>query len=422
MLEPTSVDAQLDATRADRLRVLVVGAGVAGVTLAQLLRRDGLHPVLVERSAEAKDAGYMLALMPLVDPVLDDLDLRAEYLDRTVPLDRYVIRSSTGATNREYSIAGLLEGFGDYRGISRGELLRLLGSTGGAVSYGTTVTALDQPATGDHVEATLRTGETSTVAEFDVVVVADGLRSATRELLLPASRVARIDTGWGGWVAWAEPPAGAETLGEELWGAGFFVGVYPVPGRVGVIVAGRHDETAAGPAAFVAGVRRRLRHVDTRLDSALTAVTDADSPYYWSLTDCRVDAWAHDRVVLVGDAAVGFLPTAGIGACMAMESVWALGARLRTTTPDRVASTLTDFERAQRPRVEAAQDNSRGLARLMFHRSRALAKVRDVAARVVPMQTALRPIRKLLRTAPTARAAGGARRPGHARAHPAARR
>ena len=49
MLEPVPLSQQLAAVRNDTVRVLVVGAGVAGVTLAQLLRRAGLHPVLVER-------------------------------------------------------------------------------------------------------------------------------------------------------------------------------------------------------------------------------------------------------------------------------------------------------------------------------------------------------------------------------------
>ena len=86
MLTATSVQTQLGAVRADRLRVLVVGAGVAGVTLAQLLRQEGLHPVLLERSGQHADSGYMLALMPMVDPVLEDLGLREEYRARSVGL------------------------------------------------------------------------------------------------------------------------------------------------------------------------------------------------------------------------------------------------------------------------------------------------------------------------------------------------
>jgi threonine dehydrogenase-like Zn-dependent dehydrogenase len=41
MLEATSIQTQLAAAGDDRLRVLVVGAGVAGLTVAQLLRARG---------------------------------------------------------------------------------------------------------------------------------------------------------------------------------------------------------------------------------------------------------------------------------------------------------------------------------------------------------------------------------------------
>jgi 2-polyprenyl-6-methoxyphenol hydroxylase-like FAD-dependent oxidoreductase len=397
MLEARSIQAQLAEAREDRPRVLVVGAGVAGVTVAQLLRGQGLHPVLVERSAREAGSGYMLALMPLVDPVLEALGVREAYLAGSVGLDRYRFRNRAGTRLGEYSLAGLLERFGDYRGISRGELLAVLGSGGGAVTYGATVTALRQrPAA---VAAILEDGSDAHEAEFDLVVAADGLHSATRGLVLRPDQVATYDSGWGGWVAWAEPDADVD-LADELWGAGVFVGTYPVKGRVGVIVAGPRSDTAAGTERFVDRVRRRSGSVGSRIDRALDVVARHPDAYYWSLTDCRSDAWSVGRVVLVGDAAAGFLPTAGIGAAVAMESAWVLAGLLDAAAPDRVLDVLGRYEEAQRPRVEAAQANSRQLARLMFLRSPALSGLRNTVARFVPLGTALRPIVELLRHQP----------------------
>ncbi|MQA06204.1 MAG: FAD-dependent monooxygenase [Streptosporangiales bacterium] len=400
MLEDVSSHAQVEAARTDPIRVLIVGADVAGLTLAQLLRRAGLHPVLVERGDEGTDAGYMLALLPLATPVIDDLGLLDEFRAHTIEFDRYVIRTHRGATNKEYSMSGLLSRYGEYRGISRGELMRLFATVGGTVTYRTTATAIEQPEHGP-ARVTLTTEGTSLTAEFDLVVVADGLHSTTRKLAVPHAELDEVDTGWGGWVVWTPPFPDATTLGEEVWGAGAFVGSYPVAGQNGVIVAGPNDRTRSGPAEFVARLRRELRHVDGRLDAILTAVAAADDPYYWYLTDCRTSSWRGRRVVLLGDAAVGFLPTAGIGACMAIESAWVLSRRLGTASATKVPSTLAAFEAAQRPRVEAAQQNSRQLANLMFNSSRTVAVLRDVATRLVPLQVALRPIRTLLETAPS---------------------
>jgi 2-polyprenyl-6-methoxyphenol hydroxylase-like FAD-dependent oxidoreductase len=100
-------------------------------------------------------------------------------------------------------------------------------------------------------------------------------------------------------------------------------------------------------------------------------------------------------VGLVGDAAAGFLPTAGIGAAMAMESAGVLGGLLCRGRADTVPELLRRFEARQRPRVEAAQQNSRALARLLFRTSRPVAVVRDVGSRLISLETALGPIRRL---------------------------
>src|SRR5918995_3137262 len=103
MLEPVALGDQLAAVRRDSLRVLVVGAGVAGVTLAQYLRTAGRDPVLAERRAGDADPGYMLGLMPLVDPALRHLGVEDAYRERSVPVRRYLLRDRTGRPLRDHS-------------------------------------------------------------------------------------------------------------------------------------------------------------------------------------------------------------------------------------------------------------------------------------------------------------------------------
>ncbi|MCC3764922.1 FAD-dependent monooxygenase [Glycomyces sp. TRM65418] len=398
MLEPTSLQEQLEAAREDRLRVLVVGAGIAGLTLAQLLRRDGRRPVLIERAGPDAPSGYMLALMPLVDPVLAELGLTDEYRVRSVPMDRYRIRNRRGALTREYAMGELLDAYGDYRGISRGELMAALATSGGTVAHHTTVKALRQDA--NEVTATFAAPEGAPEAAFDVVIAADGLHSSTRDLILAEDQVGAYDSDWGGWVVWTEADDDTD-LGEELWGAGWFVGTYPVKDRLGVIVCVPRSEEPRGLAAVAAAIRREVPRAGSRMDRVLADIGDGREAYFWPLFDHRSTTWSTGRVGLVGDAAAGFLPTAGIGAGMAIESAAALARRLRDCTPDRVASVLHAHERSQRPRVEAAQQNSRQLARLMFNTGRAATVLRDTAARFVPLSAAIKPIRRLLEDRPT---------------------
>jgi 2-polyprenyl-6-methoxyphenol hydroxylase-like FAD-dependent oxidoreductase len=298
---------------------------------------------------------------------------------------------------REDSMAEVIAGFGDYRGIARGDLLEVLSTDGCPVAFESTVTEPTEHAGG--VEIAIANAGVSHRLEFDLVVIADGMGSTTRQLVPAYRPVAITDTQWGGWVVWT--PADDDTgLGEEVWGDGFFIAMYPVAERLGIFLGGPRADTAVGPAAFVEWVRGRLSTVNPRIARALTAVGREANAYYWSLTDCRAPAWTTGRTVLLGDAAAGFLPTAGVGAGMAMESAWVLASMVRHADPARLADLMRAFERGQRPRVESAQDNSRQLAKLMFHRSRALACAREFALRLVSVERALRPIRRLLQEQP----------------------
>jgi 2-polyprenyl-6-methoxyphenol hydroxylase-like FAD-dependent oxidoreductase len=261
----------------------------------------------------------------------------------------------------------------------------------------TTVAALQQ--NDAEVTAVFASPEGAVDAEFDVVIAADGLHSATRGMVLADDRVGAFDSGWGGWVAWTEADADID-LGEEMWGTGWFVGTYPVKDRLGVIVCVPRSEERQGLAGFTARVRREVPEAGSRLDRVLAEIGDGREAYFWPLLDRRSATWHSGRVGLVGDAAAGFLPTAGIGAGMAIESAAVLANCLRECAPEAVASALRRYEESEKPRVEAAQQNSRQLARLMFNTGRTAAAIRDTATRFVPLSAALKPIRRLMEDRP----------------------
>lgn len=378
--------------------MLVVGAGVAGVCVARILQGQGLHPVLLERSNRDTDAGYMLGLMPLVDEPLRRMGVWEQYRDLSVAMHRYQLRSSRGRAIRTYSFAPVFAPYGRYGGIERGELIEAMAASSLPATLGATVRALRQDTAG--ATATIDTSDGSLDASFDLVIAADGLNSATRSLLMELSEVERFDTGWSGWVAWSEAETSSSDLYAETWGRGFFIGRYPVRNRVGVFVGGPRTQTAAGPAAFTGHIRSRLGRVDRLTEAALAAIESAADPFQWDLADARSARWALGRVILLGDAAAGFLPTAGVGAAMAVESAAVLATYLSAVPADGIAQALKKYEQAQRPRVLTAHDNSRLLSKLMFATGRTFCTARDLVARFMTVGAALGPIIKLNRSTP----------------------
>lgn len=395
MLTSVSIQDQYAAAEKDDIKILIVGAGIAGVSAAQMLRKDGRHPVLVEKNADNDHPGYMLALMPMVDRLLDDLGVHESYRHSSVLFDKYGLHGHRGKLLRVDEMGSLLNPFGEYRGIARGKLLHVLSQDNCDVSFDTTLAGMELKDNKRLVQ--LKTDGVIRDFVFDLVIIADGVHSRTREYLLADSEVNCIDTNWGGWVVWA-PEDEKMSLGEELWGAGFFMGIYPVHGKLGMFIGGNKNDTKKGTKDFVRRVRKKLKVISPRLESCLQAFEKADNPFYWSLDDCRCSKWAFDKAVLLGDAAAGFLPTAGIGAGMAMESAWILARMLRQANKQNLPVLLNAFEATQKPRVESAQDNSRQLAKLMFKKSNLLARVRDLAMHFVSVKVALKPIERILET------------------------
>ena len=354
-----------------RLRILIVGAGVAGTTLAALLRQRGEHPVLIERASKEEAGGYMLGLLPLGGRVLNGLKLSQAYEKESVSVSIYDLYGRKGQRLHRYPLTPLVERFGSWRGIERGALLALLRKQAGEVRFETTVTGIAET---DHgAKATFSDGSTG---QFDLIVGADGIQSSIRDLILGAKEVDHFDTGWGGFVLWSRPELGASDTYSELWSAGWGIGLYPVPNRIGIFLAGRHKDLIKTDAeSYAARIEGRLR--PSPFLDALKARERKQTGFYWKMEDYRAKTWSRGRTVLLGDAAAAFLPTAGVGASAAMDSAAALADEISRADSRHMDYALDLYEKRQRDRVEKSQKNSRDLAQFMFVNTSPTAWARD---------------------------------------------
>ncbi len=390
MLQTSQLSSQIELAGTDAVRTLIVGAGVAGATLAALMRKRGRHPVLIERAGVDAPEGYMLGLLPFGANALHTLDAYPEYLAASSAVGSCRLGDARGRLIRQVNFRDLFDAGGDLRGIERSTLIDVI-SGDGVVTRGVTVTALAEAK--NDVAVTFSDGK---VASFDLVVAADGLHSRTRSLVVGEREIRYRDTGWAGWVVWAELGDHPADSCSGYWGAGRFVGFFPVRGRVGILVSGPIGASADGPEAFIETFRRQAGPLAPAVEIALNSLQNAVNPFLWRFVDCRSERFAHGRVVLLGDSCAGFLPTAGVGAAMAMDSAAALDDELSRTDAAHVRSALELYERRQHPRVLAAQNDARTLARVMFTQSRLMAWVIRSTTRLIGPRLALGRIRRVM--------------------------
>lgn len=356
------------------MKILIAGAGIGGLALAALLRQRNIDCEIAERAPDLSHAGYMLGLYPLGTRTLLGLGLRDRFLDVSERYTTYTICNGHGEAIHTYNLAEALEPFGYMGGLMRKELLDMLRSKCEDVPI-----TFDKPLVGfqqrgDCVTAQFGDGSEAT---YDALIGADGIHSKTRQFLSGAQP--DHETGWGCWVWMLKSPERPPDQCTEYWGAGRLIGVYPVRGAFGVV--------AAGPSRFIGpeavgddGVM--LRAYFSEMGSSVADILGAlpetlDGLFYWRLNDVRSEMWTDGRVALLGDSACAFLPTAGVGASMALESASVMADELSRTDAKYLPHALGLYEKRRRRRAEAAQDDSRKLASMMTIESLPLAWGRD---------------------------------------------
>jgi FAD-dependent urate hydroxylase len=361
--------------------VLVIGAGMAGLTLAARLCQQGRSPVIVER-AGSLEGGYALGLYPMGSCVLHGLGSYEALVKQAMVLERYEMASSSGQVLQSFDVSVLTGAVGPLLMISRSDLVRLLEASCAAADLrrGVTVSSLVQRP--EVVEVGFDDG---TAELFDMVAACDGADSATRELVF--GPVQGYDSGWILWTWWADASRFEGAVAREWWGAGTGFGAYPVPGQVMCAAGGPRD------ALHGDDVRSMLhRHLASLTDHNAVvgaAIDDMRGAYSWAMRDVRADRWIDGRVALCGDAAVGFMPTAGVGASYAMRAAAGLADELSRADAASVPLALELYQKRCRAVIERGQTDSRRLARVMFVRHPQLAWARDQLSRRYPAERAL---------------------------------
>ncbi|MCF6744053.1 salicylate 1-monooxygenase [Blastococcus sp. KM273128] len=340
----------------------MVGAGIAGLTVANTLIASGADCHVFEQAGQFADVGAGIQVAPNAARVLHRLGLGPS-LDAVAVRPRRIEmrRWDDGAVLRSTDLEPCAELFGaPYYTVHRADLHRVLVEhlPCGVVHLGRRcVGAVEGP---DGVALRHSDGSTTTV---DVGIGADGIRSVLRRLVADDEPTFSGQHIVRGLVPGTAVPELAADPRVQLWlGPGQHLVCYPVRGgrlisfgaTIPASTAGDESWTAPGSASEL-----RARYWDWHpvVDRILAA---AEEVTRWALHDREVlHRWSTARTTLVGDAAHPMLPFLAQGANQAIEDAMVLARGLRGIATGEVAPALLGYEELRRARTEEVHRTSR---------------------------------------------------------------
>jgi salicylate hydroxylase len=329
----------------DRIEVAISGAGIAGLTAALCLARQGNLVHLFEKAQSFTEIGAGIQLSPNAMQILHLMDLREQIEAHAMEPEAIEIR--VGSTGRLLTSIPLrdacLERYGaPYLVVHRADLMQVLVNAARLEPNinMTTGTEIGNVRSGvDNVTFSIAGDQ----FQAGLLLAADGVQSSIRQAITGQTAADLRKTAWRASLQAPryEGMISAERTGLWLGKAAHLVH-YPLrQGNIlNLVLIGNAD--ASAPHFLLA-----------QFDNAVRKLAAEAEWKPWPLM--HVDPggnWFAGRVAFLGDAAHAMLPTAAQGGAMAIEDGFML-AHCLNSSPDGPETALARWQQIRKPRVSA---------------------------------------------------------------------
>lgn len=351
-------------------KILITGASVGGNTVAWWLSRQGFDVTVVERADNFREGGQNVDVRGAGREVLRRMGLEEAAMDLTTG------ESGTDWVDKDNSVIArfAVEDIGDgptaELEIMRGDIARIIYEPTlqrATYRFGDTIEGVEQDDAGSVV--TFKSGITE---RYDIVIIAEGVGSSTRELLFPGeNRMRYMDLT----IAYFSIP-GKDSDGKfarqynTIGGRGATL----KPGSDGKlrVYMGVH-KVAEGEQKW--GTERQKQflldqfaHDSWEFPRILKEIPKVEDFYFDVMRQVKMDRWSKGGVVLTGDAAWCATPLSGIGTTLAIVGGYVLAGEIAKTND--YAEAFRIYERIMRPFVKEGQGLPKIVPRLLWPHTR----------------------------------------------------
>ena len=326
--------------------VLISGAGIAGTVLAYWLAQHDFAITILERSRSDSQAGQIIDIEGPAREIMRRMGLMEEIVGKVSHEAGIRFVDDAGKEYARFPAGEGGLGVSNEIEIMRPELAGvLMGAVervgGVKVRYGCGVSGVRQLEKEGKalVDIEDRVSNTMSTEEFDFLVACDGLRSTTRDLVLPVEQRRECLKPTGFFAAFFSIPAKPHDRP--------YATLLNAPGRRTVFLKPLTDEQTSayltcGKASpqlrearasrdFQAQKRVLARHFEGlgwETERVLEGMRGTQNFYFEEITQVKLGRWFEGRCVLLGDTAYCPSPLTGQGTNLAILGAYVLAAKL----------------------------------------------------------------------------------------------
>lgn len=336
-------------------RILISGAGIAGLTLAYFLKQKGFEPVVIERSETLRDNGYMIDFFSSGVSVSEKMGISDELSKRDVGSNRIIQYTEKGKQNLKLNMNAFRSFLkGKFFNLLRTDLVDILYRKTKKeieIRFGYNIETITQDDRG--VNITYKNGEAD---RFDLLIGADGFNSNVRQKTYNDNEIEKKYLGY--YVCAFNHKVPLHLKEKE-------VASMICPKRQ--VVSYMTDDNSTSLFVFISSLKNSLTDKE-KIDVLKNEFAEFVSPipeiieqasgknfFFDQVSQVRIkSSWYKGRVALVGDSAYCITLLSGQGASMAMTGAYVLAEKLKQF-PDDYLKAFSEFEKDLRPKVERMQ-------------------------------------------------------------------
>jgi 2-polyprenyl-6-methoxyphenol hydroxylase-like FAD-dependent oxidoreductase len=324
------------------LQILIVGAGIAGLSLGRALLSRGFSVEIVERATAWPVSGAGLYLPGNGVRAIAALGLADVLMARAARISHQRILDHRGRLLSEIDLERVWGHVGPCLGISRADLHRILLDGAREVPIRLSSTVIGVTQTAENVSVRFVDGRTGL---YDVVIGADGINSSIRRLVFGDIHPRHV-----GQISWRF--MARHRYDVTAWTAML------ARGRTFLMIPAGLDGLYCYADLTTNGTERHgrdelrtlFRDFGDPVPRLLARLDDRDAVHVGPIEEVDLDRVVDRRVVLVGDAAHATSPNMAQGASMALEDALILADALASGRSPIAA--LGAFAARRRSRVQ----------------------------------------------------------------------